>query len=358
VFCFGENRIQKLKRNVLSKFIKFNCVRQKLLNSKIISFFFNIIILSVEGYQLLPGKFSLKQFYSKYEVVFIVLKFSYFVLQGMNKNFKINSEKFFVTKKSLSEFLIYYKYFLLIIFEKRVKFSFLDKLKSSLYFNYLIYSIFHFLDFYLGEKEKLKLKEKELELDNEFIYSVPVLHNSMDSISYYRYFIYNSVNFNLIRRCAKEDVPLYLFCLNRVNFSYLNDMEFSKLLSSIRKFFRKLNKKQKAYNVLNTLVKKATPLSKIIYQRRGRIFIPLTNVIYNQNIRTSLGMKQIYMKSYQLVNLPTNKNSFNFKLFITLLDILMCNNFVYQSEISTDIRKESYTKGYFLKTLKARHGKI
>merc|ERR1712084_190582 len=124
------------------------------------------------------------------------------------------------------------------------------------------------------------------------------------------------------------------------------------VLSHIRKFFRKLNKKQKAYSLLTELVKKAVPVSKIIYQRRGRIFIPFTNVIYNQNIRTSLGIKQIYMQSHQLSNLPKNKNSFNFKLFITLLDILMSNNFIYQSEISTDIRKESYTKGYFLKLLK------
>merc|ERR1712157_208450 len=177
----------------------------------------------------------------------------------------------------------------------------------------------------------------------------------MGSYSLLSVFYLNSFKFNLIPRRAKEDVPLYLFCLNRVNFSYLDDTEFSKVLSSIRKFFRKLNKKQKAYSLLNELVKKAVPVSKIIYQRRGRIFIPLTNVIYNQNIRTSLGMKQIYMKSYQLVNLPTNKNLFNFKLFITLLDILMSNNFVYQSEITTDIRKEAYTKGYFLKTFKARY---
>merc|ERR1712226_1135876 len=149
--------------------------------------------------------------------------------------------------------------------------------------------------------------------------------------------------FNYIKRHSKEDVPLYLFCLHRVNFSYLDDIEFSKLLSSIRKFFRKLNKKQNAYSILNKLVKKAVPVSKIIYQRRGRIFIPLTNVIY--------------MQSHQLANLPKNKNSFNFKLFITLLDILMSNNFIYQSEISTDIRKEAYNKGYFLKTFKARYQK-
>jgi len=353
VFCIVENRIKKLKCNVFFKFIKFNCVRQKILNSKIISFFFTVIVLSVEDFKPLPTKYRLKSFYSKYEVVFLFLKFSYFVLKEANKNFKMNSEKFFVNTKSLGEFLIYYKYFLLIIFEKRTKFSFLDKLKSSLYFNYLIYSIFYFLDFYFVEKEKLKLKEKDL--DNEVVYSVPVLQNLMDPILYYRYFIYNSFKFNLIPRRAKEDVPLYLFCLNRVNFSYLDDTEFSKVLSSIRKFFRKLNKKQKAYSLLNELVKKAVPVSKIIYQRRGRIFIPLTNVIYNQNIRTSLGMKQIYMQSHKLFNLPKKKNSFNFKLFITLLDILMSKNFVYQSEISTDIRKEAYTKGYFLKTFKARY---
>jgi len=192
-------------------------------------------------------------------------------------------------------------------------------------------------------------------LGNEVIYSVPVLQNVIDSTLYYQYFIYNSFEYNVISRRVKEDVPLYLFCLNRVNFSYLDDTEFSKVLSSIRKFFRKLNKKQKGYSLLNELVKKAVPVSKIIYQRRGRTFIPLTNVIYNQNIRTSLGIKQIYIQSNLLSNLPKKKNSFNFKLFITLLDILMSNNFVYQSELTTNIRKEAYTKGYFLKTFKARY---
>merc|ERR1712151_99020 len=349
----GDNHIKKLKSNVFFKFIKFNCVRKKILNSKIISFFFTVILLSVEDFKPFSTKLCLKHFYSKYEVAFIFLKFSHFILKEINKSFKMNSEKFFVNTNSLGEFLIYYKYYLLIIFEKRSKFFFLNKLKSSLYFNYLIYSIFYFLDFYFVEKENLKLKEKDL--DNEVIYSVSALQNVIDPTLYYRYFIYNSFEFNVISRRAKEDVPLYLFCLNRVNFSYLDDTEFSKVLSSIRKFFRKLNKKQKAYSLLTELVKKAVPVSKIIYQRRGRIFIPFTNVIYNQNIRTSLGIKQIYMQSHQLSNLPKNKNSFNFKLFITLLDILMSNNFIYQSEMIADTRKEAYTKGYFLKTFKARY---
>jgi len=354
VFCIIENRINELKSNVFFKFIKFNCARQKNLNSKIISFFFTIILLSVEDFKSFPTKFRLKQFHStKYEVVFIFLKFSHFVLKETNKSFKMNSENFFVNANSLGEFLIYYKYFLLIIFEKNSKFFFLNKLKLSLYFNYLIYSIFYFLDFYFVEKEKLKLKEKDLA--NEVIYSVPVLQNLIDPTLYYRYFIYNSFEYNLIPRSAKGDVPLHLFCSARVNFSYLDDTEFSKVLSFIRKFFRKLDKEQKGYSFLNELVKKAVPVSKIIYQRRGRIYIPLSNVIYNQNIRTSLGIKQIYIQSHQLSNLPKNKNLFNFKLFITLLDILMSNNFVYQSEITTDIRKEAYTKGYFLKTFKARY---
>jgi len=353
VFCIAENRIEKLKSNVFFKFIKFNCSRQKILNSKIISFFFTAILVSIEDSKPSSTKLRSKQFYSKYEAVFLYLKFSYFVLKEANKHFKMNSEKFFININSLGEFLIYYKYFLLIIFEKRNKFSFLDKLKSSLYGNYLLYSTFYFLDFYFVEKEKLKLKEKDL--NNQVIYSVPVLQKVMDPMIYYRYFIYNSFEFNVISRRAKEDVPLYLFCLNRVNFSYLDDTEFSKVLSHIRKFFRKLNKKQKVYSLLNELVKKAVPVSKIIYQRRGRIFIPFTNIIYNQNIRTSLGIKQIYIQSHQLSNLPKKKNSFNFKLFITLLDILMSNNFVYQSGINPDIRKEAYTKGYFLKTFKARY---
>ena len=353
MFCSVKNRINKSKINILTKFIKLNCVRQKILNKKIIIFFLNVIVLSVEDFNFLSSKACSKRFYSKYETVFILLKFSHFIVKQINNHFKMNSEHFFINAKNLGEFLLYYKYFLLIIFEKRCKFSFLEKVIPSIYFNYLIYSIYYFLDFYLKEKEKLKLKEKEL--NNEVVYPVCILQNSIDSMLYYRYFIYNLFEFDLIRRRAKEDVPLYLFCLNRVNFSYLDDIEFSKLLSSIRKFFRKLKKKQKAYQVLNELVKKAVPISKIIYQRRGRIFIPLTTVIYNQNIRTSLGIKQIYTQSQQLFNLPKKKNSFNFKLLITLLDILTASNFVYQSEIKTDIRKEAYNRGYFLKTFKSRY---
>jgi len=124
VFCIVDNHIKKLKSNVFFKFIKFNCVREKILNSKIISFFFTVILLSVEDFKPFSTKLCLKQFYSKYEVAFIFLKFSHFILKETNKSFKMNSEKFFVNTNSLGEFLIYYKYYLLIIFEKRSKFFF------------------------------------------------------------------------------------------------------------------------------------------------------------------------------------------------------------------------------------------
>merc|ERR1712054_641304 len=102
-----------------------------------------------------------------------------------------------------------------------------------------------------------------------------------------------------------EEVPLSLFCSNRINFKSLNDIQFSKLLNHIRYIYRYMNKKENSFYVLNLLVKRSIPLVKIIYQRRGRSLIPLMN-------------------------------------------------FIYQSDKNSDVRKEAYSRGYYLKTLKAR----
>merc|ERR1711881_241516 len=122
---------------------------------------------------------------------------------------------------------------------------------------------------------------------------------------------------------VKEDIPLYLFCSNRVNFKTLDDSQFSIFLNQIRYVYRNQNININSFKVLNTIVKRAIPLSKIVYQRRGRNLIPLMTFIYSQQIRNSLGIKLI----------PSNKN-----------------NFIYQGDKDSSIRKEAYSKGYFLKT--------
>merc|ERR1712187_847017 len=105
---------------------------------------------------------------------------------------------------------------------------------------------------------------------------------------------------------------------------------------------------------INDLIKRATPLSKIIYQRRGRNLIPLMTFIYSSDIRNSLGFKYVLTRTKNIGNFYKNK------LLINLLDILISNkkdNFIYQSDQDSDVRKEAYNRGYYLKTLKARFKK-
>merc|ERR1712232_1003000 len=110
-----------------------------------------------------------------------------------------------------------------------------------------------------------------------------------------------------------------------------------------------------SFTILNDLIKRAIPLSKIIYQRRGRNLIPLMDFIYSQDIRNSLGIKYIYNQSNLVAGIPLN--SYEKKLIIYLLDILILKNaddFIYQSDKDSDIRKEAYNRGYLFKTLKAK----
>jgi hypothetical protein len=51
-----------------------------------------------------------------------------------------------------------------------------------------------------------------------------------------------------------------------------------------------------------------------------------------------------------------HQQKFEKKLLIKVLDILFSgdnSNFIYQSNIDSSVRKEAYSKGYFLKTLKS-----
>jgi len=231
-----------------------------------------------------------------------------------------------------------------------------NSLKYILFERYLIYSTFYFLDLYLKEKKKLKLKEKKLE--NRIIYSVSRLHDIKKSICFYYYVIYRSFKFTGISTFFEPKLPLYLFSSDRTNFVSLNDHKFSKLLNRLRRFRCRIKSKGTGYSFLNEMVKRAIPLSKVIYQRRGRIFIPLTTFFYNSKVRRSLGIKEIYNQSFKVKNLPkSKKNLFDYKLFITIVKIYFANNesFIYQSEIDENIRRDSYKKGYFLKTLKAHN---
>jgi hypothetical protein len=190
------------------------------------------------------------------------------------------------------------------------------------------------------------------------VYSVPLSLDYKTSYLFYKSQIFNSCSLKLISQQIdnlKEDIPLYLFCSNRVNYKILNDNQFSIFLHNVRHLYRLMGIKKNSFNVLKNLVKRAIPLSKIIYQRRGRNYIPLMTFVYSPNVRTSLGIKYI-------LNTTSNKidglvlKSYTDKLAINLLDILINNksdDFIYQPDKNTDIRKEAYSKGYYLKTFKA-----
>ena len=343
-----------------TKLYIFFCNRKRFLNKKIILFFFNIIYLSINNFEFSRLN-SLKgsKFFMNYKVLFSFLKFTHFVTEFANEHFRMDSEKFFSEKKYLTEFLIYYKFFLFILFlDKKNKFYYLlIKFRFKLYFNYVLYSIFYFLKLYIINLQNIELNKKV----KIRISKIPVISNSNSSYSFYSEVIFNQTDNLQVEKISlsKEDVPLYLFCSDRVNFKTLKDNEFSKILNYIRHIYRYLNIKQNSFFILKKVVKKAIPLSKIIYQRRGRISIPLTSFIYSQGIRNSLGVKLILKENKGISGL--SQNSYKNRLLVNLLDLLILNNkddFIYQSDKDADVRKEAYSRGYFLKTLKSKYTKL
>jgi len=195
------------------------------------------------------------------------------------------------------------------------------------------------------------------------VYSVPIFLDLTSSSLFYKNNIFNSISKDLISKqiiIEKEEVPLYLFCSNRINFKVLDDSQFSLFLNNIRLLYRLFNIKQNSFDILSNIVKRSIPLSKIIYQRRGRNLIPLMTFVYSQDIRISLGLKHILNLSNNEINGLVFK-SYRNKLLINLLDILTVNrdtDFIYQSDKNSDIRKEAYSKGYYLKTFKAKFKKL
>ena len=365
MFCSNSNSYNdqnKSKENfsVFSKLYIYFCKREKVLDLKIINFFFGIIYLSVKNYEFLSFK-SLKgsNFFLNYKILFIFLKFTHFIVEFVNTNFKMNSEKFFSNKKDLIEYLIYYKFFLYMVFlNKKNKFyKLFVKFSFNLYFNYLLYSIFFFLDSFLIKIQNFELNKKR---SSPVIFKLPSEINLGKSHLFYKKQIYSTINFSDKElRVVKEEIPLHLFCSHRVNFKTLEDANFSIFLNQLRYLYRNHNIDINSFKVLNSIVKKAIPLSKIVYQRRGRNLIPLMTFIYSQEIRNSLGIKLILSDENHINGLPSY--SFENKLLIKVLDILFTSgnsNFIYQSNINSPVRKEAYSKGYFLKTLKSNLHKL
>jgi len=335
------------------------CNRELFLDRKILNFFFHITFLLVSKSKLREFKFLKgEKFIYYYRLIFTFLGFSHFTVNSINKDFRMNSEKFFSNKKDLIRFFIYYKSILFNIFlrQKFVCFSF--KFFFKLYFNYILYSVYYLFKYYIFNIQYLESKST-FRLNSTNL--APKLKNLEKSYLYYEILIYNqSMNGFLSKEINffETEIPLYLFCSDRRNFKSLEDKQFSLLLNGIRQIFQVSNKKINSFDLLEKIIKRSIPLSKIIYQRRGRNLIPLMTFIYSQRVRISLALKEILIGKTNTQNLSLN--SFENKVLINLLDILIANindSFVYQSDKNSDIRKEAYSRGYFLKTLKANFKK-
>ena len=213
------------------------------------------------------------------------------------------------------------------------------------------------MELFIKKIQNFELNKKR---SRPVILELPFIANTSKSHLFYKNKVYSIDNLNNNQiSVVKEDIPLYLFCSNRVNFKTLDDAQFSIFLNNIRYVYRNNNINMNSFKVLNTIVKKAIPLSKIVYQRRGRNLIPLMTFIYSQEIRNSLGMKLILSNNKSMGKL-LNYNCFEIQLLVNILDILISsnkNNFIYQGDKDSSIRKEAYSKGYFLKTLKSNFSK-
>lgn len=339
----------------LTNLFTFFCNYSQFLNFKIINFLFHVIYLSAKDFEITRYQFLKKsKFIANYKVLLVFLKFVHFVINFTNNSFKMNSEKFFSEKKILIQFLIYYKFFFATIFlNENYKYNnLLLQFNFKVYSNYLLYSIFYFLRLYTINLQDLKATEKVRQ--NE--YSLPINLDPKISQSFYNSNIFNSKDLdNETITMPKENIPLSLLCSNRTNFKTLEDAKFSVLLNNIRYVYRLKKRKKNSFVILNKIIKQAVPLSRIIYQRRGRNLIPLMTFVYSPDVRNSLGLKYILNESKKTQGYGSD--SYENKLFISLLNILVSNkkeDFVYQSDQNSDIRKEAYSRGYFLKTLQAQ----
>jgi len=352
-------KFENHKFSIFSENYIFLCSRKLFLDRKILIFFFHIIFLSFQNFEFLEFKFLKgSKFISRYKIILKFLRYVYYVMNLVNNDFRMNSERFFSDKKDLIEFIIYYKLILFHLFlSKTSKFScYLTKFSFNFFFNYFVYSIYYFLKRYIVNIRNLELKKKT---EKGFVYLIPKLTNSVKSYLYYKTLVYNySKHISEIKEIniPKMEIPLYLFCSNRVNFNTLSDKEFTFLLHDIRVLFRIIKRKKNSFDLLEKIIKKYIPLSKIVYQRRGRNIIPLMTFIYTERTRISLVLKQIFKDSNYIQG-----NCYAKKLLTLLVNILLSNtkdDFVYQSDKNSDTRKEAYNRGYFLKTLKATVKKI
>jgi len=263
----------------------------------------------------------------------------------------MNSEIFF-EKKELFGFFYYFKYYLTVLFLlKKNNLLFLQSFILNLYLKYFIFSINYYLNLFLSviKEQELKKKVKFLVID-DFLVDITLPFKKS-------YLFYNNLVFKfgfLVKNKLQErngrEYLMHSFCKNKSNKGVLDDDTFSQLLSLLRQFVRLTGKKKllkKPFFMFKTILLKSIPISKIIYQRRGRIFIPLTIYIFQSNIRESLGIKHIYKTSYNVHGL--SKNLIENKLAISFLDILLLKiNIHFNLKLKKRFIKQLLIKGIFL----------
>lgn len=358
VKTFDKND-DKLKVSSLNNLFFYFCNQNQFLDIKIINFFFHVVFISSKKSKFCnQNLLKKKKFVANYKISLIFFRFVHFVINFSNDIFQMNSKNFFFSKKNLVQFLLYYKsiYYNIFLIKDYKYFYLFKQFNFKLYYNYLLYSIFYFLKLYIQSLQDLELKETQKK-KNHFISS------NLD-VKFSQEFYTNNVftnntslkNLNSVR--SKETIYLRALCSSQMNSKVLDDTKFSILLNNLRSIYRFKNKRKNSLLLLNKLIKRVVPLSKIIYQRRGRSLIPLMTFIYSSDIRNSLGLKHVLRESNKISGFGLNP--YENKLLIYLVDILITkhkNDLIYQFEQDSDTRKEAYNRGYFFKTLKAQSKK-
>ena len=358
VKTFDKNDGQ-LKVSSLNNLFFYFCNQNQFLDIKILNFFFHIVFISSKKSKFCnQNLLKKKKFVANYKISLIFFRFVYFVINFSNDIFQMNSKNFFFSKKNLVQFLLYYKsiYYNIFLIKDYKYFYLFKQFNFKLYYNYLLYSIFYFLKLYIQGLQDLELKETQKK-NNHFTSSN--LDVKFSQKFYTNNVFTNNISFkNLNSVRSKENIYLRALCSSQMNSKVLDDTKFSILLNNLRSIYRFKNKRKNSLLLLNKLIKRVVPLSKIIYQRRGRSLIPLMTFIYSSDIRNSLGLKHVLRESNKISGFGLNP--YENKLLIYLVDILIAkhkNDLIYQFEQDSDIRKEAYNRGYFFKTLKAQSKK-
>lgn len=348
--------LKKLKRKSILNLCIFFCKKKISLDSKILNFFLNVSFLFLD-HKINSVKIVQKSIIVRnYQIFFIFLKSFLFMVNLLNSNFNMNSENFFSKNKEILSFFYFYKYYLMVLFlyEKENLLD-LHKFILVLYYRYFLFSLYFYLNLFvlIIKEQKLKKKAKKFVIDSILSPNIPLPFKK--SYSFYNNLVFNPTNkvrvITAKNRYGGKNL-FYTFCNKAGNNKILDDDKFFKLLSLLRQFLRLRGERSKeVLLIFNKILETAIPLTKVIYQRRGRIFIPLTVYIYQPKIRESLGIKSIYKYGYSIKGLANNL--IENKLIISLLDIdLIKDKYLFQPEISAEDRKLAFNKGYFLKTTK------